>query len=189
MAVPFDFNLKTKLFSSVFIPGKKRRAYRTWEIQKLVEVGFERTPLARLELESSALDRSAIRPLNRAETRDWTRDLQIFSLTLSQLSYFGFHVIVTGQSWMNRSRVEPGNWPRENQGTGTQRRGTKPRTRTQRPWEGHSLIKKPRRYSYELYWENSYKKGKRECTLYCYIYSNISFHHMISYPSIDPFDH
>ena len=32
-----------------------------------------------------------------AETRDWTRDIQIFSLTLSQLSYFGlfkvnFHV-------------------------------------------------------------------------------------------------
>ena len=25
-----------------------------------------------------------------AETRDWTRDLQIFSLTLSQLSYFGW---------------------------------------------------------------------------------------------------
>ena len=24
-----------------------------------------------------------------AETRDWTRDIQIFSLTLSQLSYFG----------------------------------------------------------------------------------------------------
>jgi hypothetical protein len=28
----------------------------------MVEVGFEPTPLARLELESSALDRSAIRP-------------------------------------------------------------------------------------------------------------------------------
>ena len=25
-----------------------------------------------------------------AETRDWTRDIQIFSLTLSQLSYFGY---------------------------------------------------------------------------------------------------
>ena len=97
--------------------------------------------------------------------------------------------VVTGQNQMNPGRVEPRNWTQENQGTGTQRRGTKPRTRTQRPWEGHSLIKKPRRYSYELYWENSYKKGKRECTLYCYIYSNISFHHMISYPSIDPFDH
>ena len=28
-----------------------------------------------------------------AETRDWTRDLQIFSLTLSQLSYFGLFVV------------------------------------------------------------------------------------------------
>ena len=28
-----------------------------------------------------------------AETRDWTRDVQIFSLTLSQLSYFGLLVV------------------------------------------------------------------------------------------------
>ena len=28
-----------------------------------------------------------------AETRDWTRDIQIFSLTLSQLSYFGLFVV------------------------------------------------------------------------------------------------
>ena len=28
-----------------------------------------------------------------AETRDWTRDIQIFSLTLSQLSYFGLLVV------------------------------------------------------------------------------------------------
>ena len=28
-----------------------------------------------------------------AETRDWTRDIQIFSLTLSQLSYFGWRVV------------------------------------------------------------------------------------------------
>ena len=28
-----------------------------------------------------------------AETRDWTRDIQIFSPTLSQLSYFGLFVI------------------------------------------------------------------------------------------------
>ena len=27
-----------------------------------------------------------------AETRDWTRDIQIFSLTLSQLSYLGWFV-------------------------------------------------------------------------------------------------
>ena len=27
-----------------------------------------------------------------AETRDWTRDIEIFSLTLSQLSYFGWFV-------------------------------------------------------------------------------------------------
>ena len=27
-----------------------------------------------------------------AETRDWSRDIQIFSLTLSQLSYFGLFV-------------------------------------------------------------------------------------------------
>ena len=33
--------------------------------------------------------------LATAETRDWTRDLQIFSLTLSQLSYFGNDKIVT----------------------------------------------------------------------------------------------
>ena len=34
-----------------------------------------------------------------AETRDWTRDIQIFSLTLSQPSYFAllmvnFHVVI-----------------------------------------------------------------------------------------------
>ena len=28
-----------------------------------------------------------------AETRDWTRDIQIFSLTFSQLSYFGLFVV------------------------------------------------------------------------------------------------
>ena len=28
-----------------------------------------------------------------AETRDWTRDIQIFSLTVSQLSYFGLFVV------------------------------------------------------------------------------------------------
>ena len=28
-----------------------------------------------------------------AETRDWTRGIQIFSLTLSQLSYFGLFVV------------------------------------------------------------------------------------------------
>ena len=28
-----------------------------------------------------------------AETRDWTRDIQIFSLTLSQLSYFRIFVV------------------------------------------------------------------------------------------------
>ena len=28
-----------------------------------------------------------------AETRDWTRDIQIFSLTLSQLSYIGLLVV------------------------------------------------------------------------------------------------
>ena len=28
-----------------------------------------------------------------AETRDWTRDIQIFSQTLSQLSYFGLFVV------------------------------------------------------------------------------------------------
>ena len=28
-----------------------------------------------------------------AETRDWTRDIQIFSLTLFQLSYFGLLVV------------------------------------------------------------------------------------------------
>ena len=28
-----------------------------------------------------------------AETRGWTRDIQIFSLTLSQLSYFGWLVV------------------------------------------------------------------------------------------------
>ena len=28
-----------------------------------------------------------------AETRDWTRDIQIFSLTLSQLRYFGLFVV------------------------------------------------------------------------------------------------
>ena len=28
-----------------------------------------------------------------AKTRDWTRDIQIFSLTLSQLSYFGWLVV------------------------------------------------------------------------------------------------
>ena len=28
-----------------------------------------------------------------AEIRDWTRDLQIFNLTLSQLSYFGWFVV------------------------------------------------------------------------------------------------
>ena len=27
------------------------------------------------------------------ETRDWTKDIQIFSLTLSQLSYFGLFVV------------------------------------------------------------------------------------------------
>ena len=28
-----------------------------------------------------------------AETRDWTRDIQFFSLTLSKLSYFGLLVV------------------------------------------------------------------------------------------------
>ena len=28
-----------------------------------------------------------------AETRDWTREIQIFSVTLSQLSYFGLFVV------------------------------------------------------------------------------------------------
>ena len=28
-----------------------------------------------------------------AGTRDWTRDIQIFNLTLSQLSYFGWFVV------------------------------------------------------------------------------------------------
>ena len=28
-----------------------------------------------------------------ADTRDWTRDIEIFSLTLSQLSYFGLFVV------------------------------------------------------------------------------------------------
>ena len=28
-----------------------------------------------------------------AETRDWTRDIEIFSPTLSQLSYFGWFVV------------------------------------------------------------------------------------------------
>ena len=28
-----------------------------------------------------------------AETRDWTRDIEIFSLTLCQLSYFGLLVV------------------------------------------------------------------------------------------------
>ena len=28
-----------------------------------------------------------------AETRDWTRDIEIFSLTLSELSYFGLLVV------------------------------------------------------------------------------------------------
>ena len=28
-----------------------------------------------------------------AETRDWTRDIQIFSLTLSQLSYFRLFMV------------------------------------------------------------------------------------------------
>ena len=28
-----------------------------------------------------------------AETRDWTMDIKIFSLTLSQLSYFGLFVV------------------------------------------------------------------------------------------------
>ena len=49
-----------------------------------------------------------------AETRDWTRDLQIFSLTLSQLSYFGlFGVNVQGENVpfnQTTNRKKSSNW-------------------------------------------------------------------------------
>ena len=38
--------------------------------------------------------------LKSAETRDWTRDLQIFSLTLSQLSYLGLATYAFSSSVM-----------------------------------------------------------------------------------------
>ena len=48
------------------------------------------------------------------ETRDWTRDIQIFSLTLSQLSYFGlfvvnFHVEIALFT-ENANTKKKGNW-------------------------------------------------------------------------------
>ena len=50
----------------------------------MVEVGFEPTPLARLELESSALDRSAIRPTSMF----WKSSYIFFPLSNSNVLLF-----------------------------------------------------------------------------------------------------
>ena len=49
-----------------------------------------------------------------AETRDWTRDIQIFSLTLSQLSYFGYWWLIFTLKFRSLEKTQTlrksGNW-------------------------------------------------------------------------------
>ena len=49
-----------------------------------------------------------------AETRDWTRDIQIFSLTLSQLSYFGLLGLIFTLKFRSLQKTQTlrksGNW-------------------------------------------------------------------------------
>ena len=61
MVAKSEINFYRK-FIKAFQPGVEP-VFMVKEIKKVVQVGFEPTPPKRLELESSALDRSATEPL------------------------------------------------------------------------------------------------------------------------------